>query len=277
MTIKLTPYRSQLRHLATLLFVFAVLNHAAAAQSEATNLKDPAQLQLGSLPFNGGDVVYKPGAGLRLGDTGLSLGGYSRVDLSRDEGGPARLAIEDLSLFTIWDPVPRFRVFSELEAEDAAHVDDHGRGGTSEHKFTLERLYGDVAFSDRVNLRVGKFLTPIGRWNLIHAAPLVWTTSRPLVTIVPFATHTTGVMLFGNLDTNGSITYSAFGQFVDSFETSSEELNPADRSAGFRLELSPSSTWAIGTTYTGANRHSAWNHLGGADALWRKQPVEIMS
>ncbi len=247
------------------------------AQSEPAPADGPAELRLGALPCAGGDVVYTPGAGLRLGETGLSLGGYGRVDLTRDEGDPAELALEGLSLFTIWDPLSRLRLFAETELEEAVHVDERGHGGISDLEFAVERLYGDATLSDRIHVRAGKFLTPVGRWNLIHAAPLVWTTSRPLITIVPFATHTTGAMVHGNLNAAGSVSYSVFGQFVDSFETSSDEIDPADRSGGFRLELSPTSSWAVGSAYVAAHRDSSWSHVAGADVLWRRRPIEIMS
>ncbi|TMA97591.1 MAG: hypothetical protein E6J70_15190, partial [Deltaproteobacteria bacterium] len=59
-----------------------------------------------SLPTRVGDVRYTPGRGLRAGDTGLTLGGYVALDLTRNEGGPARFTVEDAGLFFIWDPTP---------------------------------------------------------------------------------------------------------------------------------------------------------------------------
>ncbi len=70
---------------------------------------------------------------------------------------------------------------------------------TRHNAIELERLYADVYLAPAATLRLGKFLTPIGRWNLIHADPLMWTTSRPLVTFQPFATDTTGGMLYGSV------------------------------------------------------------------------------
>jgi hypothetical protein len=43
----------------------------------------------------------------------------------------------------------------------------------------VERLYLDYLHSDALATRLGKHLTPIGRWNLRHADPLVWTATRP--------------------------------------------------------------------------------------------------
>ena len=102
-----------------------------------------------------------------------------------------------------------------------------GTAGRTTATFVAERLYGDVNASDQVNLRLGKFLTPVGRWNVIHAQPLVWTTSRPLTTLLPFDAHTTGAMLFGSLlpDDTG-VTYSVYGQFVNSLDRSGRPAAP---------------------------------------------------
>ena len=130
------------------------------------------------LPSPIGRLTYTPGRGVHVGDTGVTLGGYSNLNLSRDDGGPGLLSLDDLSLFFVWDPHPRFHLFSELEFEDLVQVDDHGHVATDVWTFTAERLFADVALTDRLSLRVGKFLTPVGRWNVIHAQPLVWTTTR---------------------------------------------------------------------------------------------------
>jgi hypothetical protein len=163
-----------------------------------------------SVPSPVGPLTYTPGRGARLGDTNLTLGGYSNLNLTRDDGGPALLSLDDLSLFVIWDPHPRIHLFSELEFEDLVQVDDHGRGGTNNWSFNAERLFADVTLTDELSVRVGKFLTPVGRWNVIHAQPLVWTTTRPLATLLPFDPHTTGAMLSGWIAAlGGGLSYAA--------------------------------------------------------------------
>jgi len=41
-------------------------------------------------------------------------------------------------------------------------------------------------------------LSPVGEWNTIHAAPLVWTTTRPLTTYYNFSEFVSGVSLLYN-------------------------------------------------------------------------------
>jgi len=223
-----------------------------------------------------GRLVYTPGAGLRVGRTGLTLGGYGNATFTRDEGDPARFSLDELALLVSWDPLPSLHVFSEIEGEDLATIDDEGHGGLVDAKFTVERLYGDVAVTDWLQLRAGKFLTPVGRWNVIHAAPLVWTTSRPLVTQLTFDQHTTGGMVFGSLDPllpDGS--YELFGQFTDQFAPESMPQR-ADRSGGGRVNWGTVNDLELGGTYLAFEHGGEWNHLMGLDGIWRASGAEIM-
>jgi hypothetical protein len=223
-----------------------------------------------------GRLVYTPGAGLRVGGTGLTIGGYGNATFTRDEGDPARFSLDELSLLLSWDPLPSLHVFSEIEGENLATIDDEGHGGLVDASFTVERLYGDVAVTDWLQLRAGKFLTPVGRWNVIHAAPLVWTTSRPLVTELTFDPHTTGGMVFGSLDPLlPDASYEIFGQFTDQFAPESTPQR-ADRSAGGRLDWGSAGGLELGGTYLAFEQGTRWKHLTGLDGLWHTDRVEIM-
>ena len=229
-----------------------------------------------SWPTPIGDVRYAPGRGLRFGDTGFALGGYTNVNLTRDEGQRALLKLDDLSLFVIWDPTARLHLFSELEFEDLVQVDDHGHAGNPDYQFNLERLYGDYTLSDALGIRGGKFLTPVGRWNVIHAQPLVWTTSRPLVTQVPFDEHTTGVMLFGSAFAGSrTLTYELYGQFTNQLEPTPTPT-PADRSGGARLEFGGPLGESLGASFLAAETGGAWRELGGVDGLFERDRFQVM-
>lgn len=251
----------------------------AAATEPVAPLPVPesGEVAVYSVASPGGNLDYTPGRGLRVGNTGLTLGGYADAFLNRNEGGPADLGVDDLSVFVIWDPIPRFHFFSELEGEDLVHVDDHGHGGTNESTFLAERLYGDLIGSDRVALRLGKFLTPVGRWNVIHAQPLVWTTSRPLTTLLPFDAHSTGAMVFGSvLPDDSTLSYSVYGQFVNSLDPQADQPHPSDRSAGLRLAYDPSTNWSLGASYLASHTQGEWDHLAGLDTLWQRDGFELM-
>lgn len=245
----------------------------ALADEAADEIADLAVL---SFPSPVGPIRYVPGAGLHVGDTRLTIGGYSTLSFTHDEGGPTRLGLDDLSFLISWNPLPRLRFFSELEIENLFEVQDEGRSG-ADARFNAERVYGDLALSDQINLRVGKFLTPVGRWNVIHAEPLVWTTSRPLATELGFDQHTTGAMLFGSwFGSRGIVNYSIYGQFVNQLGRKPDDFDPADRSGGARLEYSTTDReLSLGLSYYGSVQNGDWQNLFGADGLWRHGPLEL--
>jgi hypothetical protein len=254
---------------------------AAVALAPAVRAADaPGPLDIGTEPLVSrdsaiGPIRYTPGRGLQLGDTGLHLGGYANVTLERDEGDPAVLDLEDLSLFVFWRLAPRLHLFSELEVENVVQIDDEGDIGTPEDRFTAERLYADVTLADPLTIRGGVFLTPVGRWNVIHAAPLVWTTSRPLTTERPFDTRSTGIMAYGSFFPDaGVLTYALYGQFADPIEGNPGFI-PDDHSAGGRLEYAPGGALSVGASYRAAERRGRWRHLGGLDGLWQHDRLEL--
>lgn len=220
-----------------------------------------------------GEVTYTPSRGLNVRDLGLTLGGYSNTIFARDEGEDATFELDDVSLFVVLDPAPRLHLFSEIEYADAVVIGEDERRDES---LSVERLYADIHIDDAVNVKAGIFLTPIGRWNLIHAAPLVWTTSRPLTTEA-FDPNLTGVMLFGTVFPEGkALTYYFFDQFGPPLEDD-PEFDPADHSVGGRLELAPHPAWSIGTSYLAARRDGEWRQLAGLDLLWTATHIEVMS
>jgi len=154
---------------------------------------------------------YQPGDGWTVPHTDLTAGGYASSDLTKESSEPWTLDISHLSLFLWWSGDSRFRFFSETDLENALTIQAR-RTSTDGAYLALERLYADWAQSDALNFRFGKFLTPIGRWNLIHAAPLVWTTSRPVMTVQAFPTNATGAMVYGTLTSVGAgLDYSVYG------------------------------------------------------------------
>lgn len=140
---------------------------------------------------------YSLGQGLYFPQQGLRIGGYTTLQYYNVEGLPATLRFRDSSLFITKDVGTRWQIFSEIDAGDSLSLTGHSSGEKSE--LDIERLYLDFHAGPAITFRFGKFLTPVGRWNLIHADPLTWTVSRPLSTSAAFARHASGVMAFGTV------------------------------------------------------------------------------
>ena len=194
---------------------------------------------------------YQLGQGYPLPWHGLTAGGYASLRLTALEGARTRFEVQDLSLFLHGDLSPTWRFFSEIELGEPLIVPGHRV--TSQTDLDVERLYLDHTLSPRTTLRLGKFLTPVGRWNVIHAEPLTWSASRPLTTSAAFARHASGLDLYGTQPLGrSSVDYHLY----------------ADATAA----LDP--TQGLEDTYEEPlrpNPPSAFRHAAGLYLRWRNQ------
>ena len=167
-------------------------------------------------------LPYELGQGYPLPWLGLTAGGYATLSAGNLDGEPAKAIVKDLSLFLHTDLAPRWHFFTELELGDALAWSRDGLT-TSYAEFDVERLYLDHNLTPSATLRLGKFLTPVGRWNLIHAAPLVWSVFRPLTTAAAFARHANGISILGTLPlADTSLDYQVYAD-----DSSALDIGPA--------------------------------------------------
>ncbi len=223
------------------------------------------------------DLDYRLGEGLRVADTGFSLGGYATASYSNLRHAPSRTAIDNLSLFVWWQDESRWKFFSEFDYENVLASSAAGQEG-KDHYLALERLYLDYAISDSTTLRAGKFLTPVGRWNLIHATPLVWTTSRPLITTRTFPTNATGLMLNGTLpDVAHGLEYSLYASKESEFRPN-PALDPFSEAFGAHVTIPVLADGQIGFSYVTFEQEKTPGenkNLAGADFVWSRNRYEI--
>ena len=147
----------------------------------------------------------------------LRVGGYGSLVLGLDElvgpepaGTPAPdgIAGSAVALLVSGTPAARFSYFGELDG--AARSQENWPGRVENRGWGVARLYGEVAVGDALRLRAGRFLTPVGQWNEIHADPLTWTSLRPLTTYRAFAKSVTGLMAAGERPLGGHDAGYAF-------------------------------------------------------------------
>ncbi len=241
-----------------------------AAEGDLTAYPRPEGPSVLDTPTPLGRLQYVPGRGLRVGDTKLTLGGFATLTGEQLEGKPASGAVDALDLFVFYDPVPYLHLFSAFDVSELANFGGEDGGVNTKAHIDVDRLYADVTPSDLFNVRVGKFLTPIGRWNQAPADPLVWTTSEPIIAESVFDDFARGAGVFGATFPKGNtLSYWAYGTFLDTLDPE-PEANPAEHSAGGRLEWTSLGGWSVGASYFASKRkHQDWHHLGGVDALWR--------
>ncbi|WP_133164379.1 hypothetical protein [Solimonas fluminis] len=224
---------------------------------------------------------YRLGQGIVLGDSGFTAGGYAVMAYDGTGGAPGdpdwRAGLDALSGFLWWDGGGRWQFFTEVELEDGflatsdeITVDDAYLG--------LERFYFDYRYSDSLKLRLGKFLTPVGHWNLIHAAPLVWTTSRPLITEATFPVNATGAMLTGVLPwLPRGLEYSIYGSPGQELFPN-PELDTFEEAYGLHLSTEILPQLSVGLSFVDFELDSSADQrrrLYGADFQWNWQRYEL--
>ena len=156
---------------------------------------------------------------------GFRVGGYASAGITLDRSQTAQAALNEISLLTTWNGDSRWSFFSELELENPPSRNDGEQFRINHLRLDLERFYFDYNFSEKVNFRAGRFLTPNSRWNLLHAAPLVWTSTRPLATSRLFPTGTNGAMAFGAIPfMDGAFEYKVFAELLEDQDIEEEEL-----------------------------------------------------
>jgi len=126
----------------------------------------------------------------------LRVGGYTGITLTRS-AADARIQIAESNIAAILSGslTTRLSYLAEVDAVSSSRENFAGR--QDDRQLEIARLYAEITHSDPLRLRVGRFLTPIGQWNEIHAEPLTWTAVRPVTTYRSFAKYSTGAMLAG--------------------------------------------------------------------------------
>lgn len=226
---------------------------------------------------------YSLGQGLNFPQQKLIVGGYLSLHYASLDNQASNVSARDLSLFVSKTLPHRWQLFSEIEIGDAAQISHDGVSG-EDAEIDLERLYADHRLSRTFTIRLGKFLTPVGRWNVIHADPLVWTADRPLTTAAAYARHATGAMLYGDIAIGAnSLDYSLYAdnsELLDpaqkkemAFEDDSSGISPRNaftRAAGGRLAYHfLNDTAHVGLSYLRFRMTDLQEHkeLLGVDAL----------
>jgi len=132
---------------------------------------------------------YELGQGWHAGNYYLS--GYANIEVVDRFGDPAKLELDDLSLFAGRNFNQWLNPFMEVEFSKYTLLQEGG--GSFHGHFMTERFYNETALSEYDSLRVGKILTPLGDWNLVHAAPLIPVITRPYSTARGFNAYSTGI------------------------------------------------------------------------------------
>lgn len=126
----------------------------------------------------------------------IQVGGYGSITFSRPSDS-TRVRVAEGNLAAILSGSLTSRVSYLAEFDGVSSSRENYAGRQDDRQLEIARLYAEVSANDLLRLRVGRFLTPIGQWNEIHAEPLTWTAVRPLTTYRSFAKYSTGALVAG--------------------------------------------------------------------------------
>ncbi len=140
----------------------------------------------------------KPGEGPRRKHwtDRFTLGGYGEIHANFNQGSERdQIDIHRLVLFLGYDFNDWIKLSSETEIEHA-YVSS-GSGG----ELAIEQLHIDLLLHSRLNVRLGRVLTPLGIINQRHEPPTFNGVERPAFArvIIPSTWSSDGLGIFGNL------------------------------------------------------------------------------
>lgn len=219
---------------------------------------------------------YQWGRGINLLSDQLNIGGYTTASFEKVNAQKNSVGLRNFSLLISASPSDAVRFFSEIELENWLSTEQISNFNAS---LKIERLYIDYLAPDDVTMRVGKWLTPFGRWNVIHAAPLVWTTTRPFITDEQlFPNHSSGAMVSKKFTLNEHNIDVAV--YVDDSEHLDLRKDPIEfeNAFGSRINMELTEQLQIGFSYLDfkqAEINEGRNHLFGADLLWTQNDYEL--
>ena len=135
-----------------------------------------AERKYGSIMQGSGKLIY---ARPFVSNPKAIVGGYTDIEYlnRKNQGTPSTFDQHRFVPFIYADVSEHVKFAAELEIE-------HGirEGSASGTEVSLEFMTIDYLVNDKINLRGGVILLPIGKFNLLHDAPLRDLTDRPLVT-----------------------------------------------------------------------------------------------
>lgn len=124
------------------------------------------------------------------------MSGYAAITFTRSaDSSRIRIAEGNIAAIISGSLTARLSYLAELDGVSSSRENYAGR--QQDRQLEFARLYAEFTQNDLLRFRVGRFLTPVGQWNEIHAEPLTWSAVRPLASYRSFAKYSTGALVTG--------------------------------------------------------------------------------
>lgn len=134
---------------------------------------------------------YDFGLGYEVNEN-ITAGGYISTKY-KNTNEKEELELDDIAFLLYGDINDRFSFLLELESA-GTYIHYLNNGKTEENlDFQIERAYLQYLHNEYLTVRLGKFISPVGLWNLIPIVVFRETSQKPRVTTELFPKFTTGV------------------------------------------------------------------------------------
>lgn len=207
-----------------------------------------------------------------------TVGGYGELHYNEPDG--SRRGMLDFHRFVLYfghnfNEQISFR--SELELEHTKIEAGDPDGG----EIAIEQAYLDYRFHERIGLRAGIVLIPVGLTNLYHEPPTFHGVERPNVerNIIPTTWRESGAGVYGTI--GGEWNYQLYvlaglkaegfsaGSGIRGGRQSGFESNPGNPSLTGRISVTPTLDLQLGGSFYFGNATAGEDSIGNATvALW---------
>lgn len=267
----------------TLAFVPAAFAEDGAARSVESELEklrlenEAIRKRLDAVELDGEEVKHNFGFLSRF----VEVSGYADAEfyLTDKDSDNSRFRIHHLSLFFLKNIQEDWKLFTEIEYEDApliesTHTDDEP--ATVQGKLFVEQMYIEYHPDLAWDVRFGRFLTPAGIWNIYHYPPYVPTQERPLMVRKIFPQVSDGIQ--------ARYSYSFRGPVLDThFYAANGAGNPGrldrneQKAIGARLNLEYGPLWAGASAYGERDNSGIKRAAWGLHFLADYSPVRVQA
>jgi hypothetical protein len=185
----------------------------------------------------------------------ISVSGYAKLAVSAPNNKPTSIELDDLSLFVSGKFNRWFNPFLEAEAYSISIWESGNGWQFNNAHLAIERIYNDMEITENDMLRAGKMLASINHWNIVHAAPLVWTTNRPITSTYSRANYITGLQLRHDFDALSGHALEIYVQPTQDFnhKTLDSHERQYNTVAGARWILNEDLDYYVGLAFQHAN------------------------
>jgi hypothetical protein len=211
----------------------------------------------------------------------INVSGYAKFTASAPNKQPTSVALDDLSIFVSGKFNRWFNPFLEAEAYDISLWKAGNGFQFNNVHLAIERLYNDMQLTEADTLRAGKFLASINHWNIVHAAPLVWTTNRPITSTYSQANYITGLQIRHEFDALSGHALEVYVQPAQDFnhKPPSSHERQYETVAGARWILNEDLDYYVGVAFQHAQvAHSdEMRNSISIDGNWQHKWFELES